>query len=176
MLKTNIFEKYNYNNIFIETGSYLGDGIQLAIDANFKNIYSIELSDKYYNISKDRFKERLNVEIIKGDSAIVLKDTIENINESITFWLDGHYSCSDTARGIYRIPLMQELEHIKNHKIKSHTILIDDMRCWQEPNKEHGFYIDDIIKYLEIMNYEIMGYEDGIEKNDVMVLRGKNND
>ena len=50
--KKEIFQKY-INNYFIETGSYLGDGIQQAIDAGFKNIISIELSDKYFNICKN---------------------------------------------------------------------------------------------------------------------------
>ena len=37
-------EKFkNKTSNFIETGSYLGDGIQLAIDSGFDNIYSIEL-------------------------------------------------------------------------------------------------------------------------------------
>ena len=34
------------NELFIETGSFYGEGIQQAIDAGFENIISIELSPK----------------------------------------------------------------------------------------------------------------------------------
>lgn len=57
---------------------------------------------------------------------------LDNINERITFWLDGYYSCCDTALGKYWSPLIQELEHIKNHSIKNHIILIDDMQYWTD--------------------------------------------
>lgn len=41
------FEKYP-NPIWVETGSHHGDGIQQAIDAGFKELYSIELSHDLY--------------------------------------------------------------------------------------------------------------------------------
>lgn len=84
-----VFKKY-LNDMFIETGSYLGDGIQQALNAGFQNIISIELSDKYYSISTNRFINNHNIKIIKGDSYKVLPDIIKDINTNITFWLDGH--------------------------------------------------------------------------------------
>jgi len=175
MLTSNTFMKYKNTDYFIETGSYLGNGIQNAIDAGFKYIYSIELSDKYYNICKEKFSNNPNVTIIKGDSCEVLYDVIKNINEPITFWLDGHYSCEDTALGKHWAPLIQELEQIKNHPIKNHTILIDDMRCWLEPNPVHGFYTPDIINKLNEINsdYEYI-YENGHNVNDILVSKIKN--
>lgn len=173
MLRTNIFLKYQ-NNYFIESGSYLGNGIENAVNAGFKHIYSIELSDKYYNICKKKFESNSNVTIIKGDSCEVLFDLIKDINEPITFWLDGHYSCDDTALGKYWTPLIQELEQIKNHSIKNHIIIIDDMRCWLEPNPVHGFYTPDIINKLKEINenYEFI-YEDGHKVNDILVAKIK---
>lgn len=163
------FEKYP-NPVFIETGSFMGDGINQAKEAGFKKIISIELSDKYFNMCKNRFIDDSSIEIVKGDSFKVLPSVIEPINEKITFWLDGHHSCEDTALGDHWAPLMQELEVIKNHSIKEHTIMIDDMRCWEEPNPVHGFYKEDIFKILKEINpdYKI-SYEDGIEKNDILV-------
>lgn len=52
---TEVFRKYP-NDFFIETGSFIGDAINSAIITGFKNIISIELADKYYNIAKNRFK------------------------------------------------------------------------------------------------------------------------
>lgn len=164
----------NINQVFIETGSFMGDGIQQAIDAGFARIISIELSEKYYQISSDRFSNNPNVTIIKGDSYKVLPGVIEDIDEKITFWLDGHHSCGDTALGDFWAPLMQELDVIKNHHRKDHTILIDDIRCWQDPNPVHGFFIDDIYKKLKEINSEyIIEFLDGVEPNDILVAKTK---
>jgi hypothetical protein len=158
------------NNIFIETGSFLGDGIQQALDAGFSKVISIELSDKYFSICKNRFSNNSNVSIIKGDSFLVLPSIMENVNEQVTFWLDGHHSCGDTALGEHWAPLMQELDVIKNHIVKTHTIMIDDMRCWEEPNAVHGFYKEDIFKKLLEINSEYkFTYEDGLQENDILV-------
>lgn len=171
MLKDNIFKLYP-NKVFVETGSYLGNGIQNAIDAKFEKIYSIELSDKYYNYCKDKFKFISHVNIIQGDSYDKLAEVIKDIDEPITFWLDGHHSCGDTALGKYWTPLMYELEQIKNHHIKNHTIIIDDMSCWQEPNPVHGFYVKDIFEKLDTFStkYEYW-YIDNQCKNDILVIK-----
>lgn len=165
---TQIFSKYP-NTTFIETGSFVGDGIQQALDAGFQKVISIELSDKYFDICKNRFLNNEKVTLFKGDSYKVLPDILSNINEPATFWLDGHHSCGDTALGDYWAPLIQELETIKNHQIKTHTILIDDMRCWKEPNDVHGFYEPDIFEKLkEINNDYKFSYEDSPVKNDIL--------
>lgn len=166
---TKIFKKY-LSNIFIETGSYLGDGIQQAIDVGFSKIISIELSNKYYNICRNRFSNNPNVQIIQGDSYKIMPDVLKNINESVTFWLDGHHSCGDTALGDYWSPLMQELDVIKSHNIKTHTIMIDDMRCWELPNPVHGFYKEDIFKKLLQINPKYkFSHENGLQENDILI-------
>lgn len=42
-------KKYNFNNVLIETGTAAGDGVQRAIDAGFKQIYSCEAIDLFWN-------------------------------------------------------------------------------------------------------------------------------
>lgn len=129
-----IFEKYNKNNIFIETGSLFGCGISRAITYGYKKIISIELADYYYWHCKEKFKTYEDqVTIIHGDSGVVLGKIIEEFDEPITFWLDGHYSggaesgVPETAGEGKESPLFAELECIKNHKIKNHVLLVDDM-------------------------------------------------
>lgn len=157
------------NPIFIETGSFMGDGIQQALDAGFNRIISIELAEKYYNISTDRFKGDPRVKVIFGDSYKVLPEILKEIDEPVTFWLDGHHSCGDTALGDYWAPLMKELEAIENHHIKNHTILIDDMRCWKEPNEVHGFYEKDIMDKLRKINPKYTTkFINGVEENDIL--------
>ena len=88
-----LFKEYKQNcKTFVETGSYAGDGIQKALDADYENVISIELSQRYVKECMMRFDGQENVEIVEGDSADILFPTIENINERILFWLDGHYS------------------------------------------------------------------------------------
>ena len=100
----------------------------------------------------------------------MLPEVINEIEEPMTFWLDGHHSCGDTALGEYWAPLMQELEVIKNHKLNTHTILIDDMRCWEEPNEVHGFYKEDIFNKLKEINPDYkLSFEFGNQKDDVLV-------
>lgn len=163
------FEKY-MNPVFIETGSYVGDGIQQAIDAGYQRVISIELSDKYHGICCNRFSSNDKVSIVLGDSFKVLPSIINNIEEKITFWLDGHHSCGDTALGEHWAPLMQELDAISKHKINTHTIMIDDMRCWLEVNDVHGFTTKDIMEKLISINadYKFV-YEDGEQEKDILV-------
>lgn len=170
-LSNNILSKYLTEN-FVETGSLVGDGIQKAIDSGYKNIYSIELSNSYYNVCKDRFKLNANVNLIYGDSAEVLKEVIKGIDGQITFWLDGHHSGGDTALGNCWSPLIQELDQIKNHEMKNHNILIDDMRCWEVTSNLYDFCKDDILKKLKEINvlYEFI-YEDGFIKDDILVAK-----
>lgn len=166
----NVFSKYTYNKIFVETGCFEGDGIALALKAGYEIIYSIELSDILYEGCRERFRDNFNVHIIKGDSAIVLRDILSNIDFPSTFWLDGHFSgCCNNAKGETNTPLLKELEAIGNHHIKNHTILIDDARDLE------GWYmdfigIDIVLQKLHAINslYQIR-YENGLIENDVIV-------
>lgn len=120
-----LLKKY-LNPVFIETGTFLGDGICHAVWAGFNRIYSIEKSEYYYERAVDEFKYFPNVKIIYGDSSVELKKLIEDIDCPITFWLDAHYSEQGTAKGDN--PLLKELEAIRSHPIKTHDVLIDDIR------------------------------------------------
>ena len=65
--KRNVF-KNHINEVFIETGSYTGDGIFSALECGFSKIISIEISPKYYSLCCRRFQNNKNVEVIFGDS------------------------------------------------------------------------------------------------------------
>lgn len=172
-INSKIFQNYNKFQTFVETGSLVGDGILSAINAGFKNIHSIELSNTYYELCKNKFKSYPNVKIWKGDSSVVLKDVIKTITEPIVFWLDGHYSCGNTALGNKYSPLMEELDIIKNHKLNNHTILIDDIRCFNKLDKNYDFDETDIRnKLLEINSLYTLELIDSTKfKNDILVAR-----
>ena len=101
-----------------------------AMKNRFRKIYSIELGDKLYENAKRKFRRDKHVELLKGDSGIVLPELLTRIKEPALFWLDAHYSQGETARGEIDTPIERELEAVLNHTIKNHVIMIDDARCF----------------------------------------------
>src|ERR1035437_52380 len=160
-----VFRKY-LHTLFIETGSHVGDGIQQALDAGFKAVVSIELSEELFKQCEDRFKSDSRVIVIQGDSSKVLPKILIDIIVPATLWLDGHYSGGGTAQGEKNTPLLDELEILKQHPIHTHTILIDDVRLWGN----WGIDIELIEqKLLNINpNYKLV-FEDGYVSNDILV-------
>lgn len=118
--------------IFVETGSYLGNTIQDAIDSNFyTNIHSIEISPKWYNHCRKRFENKENVFLHIGNSADVLR-YYDFGNEPVLFYLDAHFSGGETGgQNIENgCPLLLELKSIcENRKnVNGDVLYIDDMR------------------------------------------------
>lgn len=160
----------NKTKNFVETGSYLGDGIQLAITSGFKTIYSIEISEKYHKICTNRFRSNRNINLIKGDSLFELEKLIDSINEPFTYWLDGHYSQGDTGCGKLEFPIMIELETILKRKIDGEIIYIDDMRILENYSEDinKNKMINILSKYKKNFNvtFELSNHY----KNDIMIF------
>lgn len=116
-------------DVFVETGTFGGDGIQKALDAGFNIIYSLDIDFNQIRNVRHRFKNTPNVHVYWKDSSYQLWDVIKDINEPVTFWLDAHNGFPDPNSTAKNTPLIEELEQIKWHPIKTHTILIDDMHC-----------------------------------------------
>ena len=113
-------------NHYIETGTYLGNGIKDVLN-DYENIHSIELSEKWYEHNIQQFKNNNNVKMYLGDSKKILPELLNNIHEPITIYLDAHYSGGTTALGDEETPLLFELEILKNRKYDD-IIIIDDCR------------------------------------------------
>jgi hypothetical protein len=95
---------------------------------------------------------------------------IKDINEPITFWLDAHYFPLDMYKnknhkiselpGYGKVPLIDELNQIKRHSIKSHTILIDDIAALSnlDPLADgtstgtNETKVDNLIKFIRSIN------------------------
>lgn len=165
-----VFRKFP-NKYFVETGTYAGDGVQNALQAQFQEIYSIELSPYHYQCSSDRFRTHSNVHLFLGNSAYTLSSVLKEIDAPATFWLDSHYSSGTTARGETNTPILAELEAIRLHPIKTHTILIDDVRLFGTIEFDYIELNEIIAKLFEINpNYRI-SFEDGHVQKDVLVAR-----
>ena len=133
-LAKNNLKKY-LNPVFIETGTFLGDGVCMAKDSGFGRIISIEVSKLLCEKASLRFKEE-NITIVNGDSSKILWSVIKDIKERITFVLDAHNLCygEDTLKDNKNLewwPLMKELEIITKHSRRDHTIIVDDVRLFE---------------------------------------------
>jgi len=177
MLTKPIFQKY-LNQYFVETGTFQGFGVQQALLARFPQIISIELGRDLAQEAQQLFKTNKNVKIIQGDAACILNDVIKEIKEPITFWLDGHFSGpykgGMTAKGDVPDPILQELQIIAKHQIRTHTILIDDIRLYQEGawpwQSAPPVKIADVEAILRSINPNYkFALEDGFVKQDILV-------
>lgn len=116
-------------SILVETGTYMGEMVE-ALRESFERVYSIELSEKYAQRARRYFCGKKNVKILQGDSGDVIGGLMKEIDRPALFWLDGHWSADETARGKKSTPVMEELEHILRAKDLRHVILIDDARAF----------------------------------------------
>lgn len=124
-------KKYNVD-ILIETGTYLGDMVY-AQRKLFKKIYTIELSKELFKKCQKRLDKYKHIEVIQGDSGVILESLVKELNQKALFWLDGHYSGDITAKGDKESPVIQELKTILQSNIE-HIILIDDARNFNGTN------------------------------------------
>ena len=157
------------NDVFIESGAFVGGGIECALRLGFKEIHSIELAEKYYNICRQKFKNYPNVHVHHGDSGVLLPKILEKINCGVTFWLDGHYSSLDTAcANDYVSPIQLELDAIKKYNNNDHVVMIDDMKdftvesiVWNNNNNKKCGYItkEDLeVRFSKIFEKYILYY------------------
>ena len=148
--------KQHLNRVFVETGTHMGNGVQLALDLGFSEVHSIEKNNGFYKICQARYHGNKKVYLHRGDSAEVLPKVLKIVKEPATFWLDAHIDPADKAKG--ELPLLKELKAIKNHDIKGHTILIDD-------RKQLGKYQDNFLKDAWV----------GVTEEDVLKMLAKIN-
>jgi hypothetical protein len=115
------------SRVLVETGTFAGEMVN-AMLGRFDRIYSIELDDTWHARAVARFANRPDVALLHGDSGTRLPDVLRVLVEPALFWLDAHYSGPITGRGLLDSPIVQELDAIAAHPVRSHVVLIDDMR------------------------------------------------
>jgi len=146
-------KKFNYH-IFIETGTLDGDMIEAQRNI-FLKLYSIELNKVFWQRAVVRFKKYNHIQILQGDSSIVLNKITNKLSEPAIFWLDGHYSAGDTAKGDKECPIFEEIDAIFSFNQFNHIIIIDDANSFD--GKGDYPTIDELTLYIKKYNikYEL---------------------
>ena len=171
-LKKLVLEKYP-NKYFVETGTSLGDSVQVALDCGFEKIITMEINPEKVKNAKKRFSDQIKegrVTILEGDTIKTFPEALKLLDGPATFWLDAHWD--EGPRGEYLCPLPIELEEIQKTSVKNHILLIDDRRLFGLDNTTWGYTIDEdgIMESISDINpdYKI-SYEDGCVPNDIIV-------
>jgi hypothetical protein len=131
-LKRQVLDEYarRYGvRVLVETGTYEGEMVE-AMRPRFDRVFSIELSPEHFKRAAEHFMKYENVQIVFGDSALVLPDVLADIAEPTLFWLDGHFSQGNTAKGAKETPILSEIDAICRHSVNGHVVLVDDARCF----------------------------------------------
>ncbi len=162
---------------FLETGTENGNGIDHALNYQFKSIYSIEINENFYNAATIKYKNDKKVKLWLGDSANTMKYVLKEINsyDSCFFWLDAHLPSDPGSKYLYHrdsddieFPLQSEIDTIiKNRDIKKDIFLIDDLRIYLDgpfqysantwpwtKNYPNFFPHKDGIKFLEVLFFD----------------------
>jgi hypothetical protein len=143
---------------FIETGTLKGLTSGLMAWMPGVTVDTVEISPKYFELSKDKLADFQNVNSHLGDSGVVLPKIMDGLDQPAVFWIDAHFSGGDTGKGDLMAPVKAELDSLLNHRVKSHIILIDDMRDFRGkdgyPKAEE--VVDWIAKQLPQFKCEIM--------------------
>ncbi len=168
-------KQYQCSEVFIETGTYMGDTIEY-LKHDFNRLFSIELNEDLAAKAAKRFSSETKIRIVQGDSATQLASILSDIQTPVVFWLDGHYSSEFqsgdeyivTGKGEKDTPVMEELIQISQHPVKNHVILIDDARLFNGnddyPTKQ---------QVSEFVKQKLPGHHFSIKKDIIRILPNK---
>lgn len=166
--------RHKWGNVFIETGTYMGDGIRAAIDAGYETIHSIELDTNLYERARDEFLKmsKPHVTVWHGDSADVLPKILDSLEPGTkcTLWLDAHASGPLKGGKNGGTPVIQEIQAVANASHVTCLIMIDDRRLFGSTEWDGVSEYDAIEALQTIPNttYEI-SHEDGFVRDDILV-------
>lgn len=170
---------YTDFSVFIETGTYMGETI-FEMEKFFIELHTIELSEYYYNLSKNKYVGN-KIKFHLGDSSNVLSNILLSITKPTIFFLDGHWSSENTAKGEKDCPLKEELMNINKYFLYDGIIIIDDCRLFGKSQKTgHNEDWSDITKenLLNIISERITDYyflDSVCSKDDRLVIHIKKN-
>jgi hypothetical protein len=133
----NYGEFLKYSTTFVETGSCYGRSIQMALDAGYQLVKSVEAKWEFYQHCKAAFKTKPNVLLYYGKSIDQLPDMLIDIINPAVFWLDAHVSGEQSAG------YQDWVEKGENSDYDQHKILKAELHLVLTNNNKHILLIDD---------------------------------
>jgi len=141
----NIIDKHKCN-VFVETGTLYGDGVDYALQFDFEKIISVEINNELAKKAQDKYKDNPKVEIVCSDSASYLRK-VHYPESNILFWLDAHFPGADANLAKYKdeldrsknTPLECELGTIAKRK-NNDVIICDDLWLYEDWQTETGTF------------------------------------
>jgi hypothetical protein len=126
-LPKEVMVKY-MQSIFVETGTFDGRTVQMALDCGCMVVYSIETDNGLFSEVSVRFRGNSHVHLFHGDSLDCLGFILQEIKErKALIWLDAHIQDS-YEWGKVAVPIIKELNIFASADYLQHTIMMDDMR------------------------------------------------
>jgi hypothetical protein len=133
LVKQNVLRSYGRRfslRTLIETGTYFGDTLY-ALRDDFARLYSVELDPRLHQWARARFARLPHIELLCGDSRVLLPTLVAQLREPCLFWLDGHFSGGLTACAGGITPIIQELQCVLAPGAADHVVLVDDARLFR---------------------------------------------
>jgi len=122
-----VFRRF-LRRVLVETGTFIGNGVQSALDAGFEQVYSIEASPNLYERALKRFTNDPRVTLVLGRSEVELAHILEEVFEPATIWLDAHNCWEGLLEDTDKFPLHLEIAALSKAPIRTHIVLVDDVR------------------------------------------------
>jgi len=173
-VKFKILKKYSdTHGDWIETGTYEGSMTSRLRGVTNKIVISFEPSKYYYIKSTKRLKVFKNVIVINSTSEEGLPKVVDQVGESVNFWLDGHFSDKKTYGRKSFCPLREELDIISKQYLNKNNIVIfvDDVRLCSDLQERDPAYPS--VEYLT--SWAAKHDFKYIIENDIFILKKLNN-
>ncbi len=116
---------------FVETGTFHGGTVAWAAQ-QFRDVYSIELSEPLWRAARERHRALPNVTLLLGNSPAHLRTLMPKLERPL-FWLDAHWCGPGSGRTQTECPVLEELAAIADGRRGDPSILIDDARLFLAP-------------------------------------------
>ena len=138
------------NPVFVETGSYEGGGVAVALQSGFEEVHSIEINPSFHARCAKRFAGDSRVHLYCGDSAKLLGTVLAGVSKRATLWLDAHPCAPMGGPPVPGCSLLDELAAATAASARrDHTVLVDDIDIMESL---FGIRVSDVINRLLLFN------------------------
>tara|TARA_R100000008_G_C3575109_1_gene164710 strand:+ start:387 stop:1076 length:690 start_codon:yes stop_codon:yes gene_type:complete len=126
------------------------------------------LWDEFKSKKTKELKEKINFHL--GDTVTLLPSILNDIKTNATFYLDAHKSGEFSGVGDIEVPLLEELNIIKDMRQHDDIIIIDDFRLFETKGEQDWSNIS-VGRIRGILGHRIK--EEKIYKDKLILVVGK---